>query len=78
MDSESGANPLNDAFSKIDQKKLKLTDTLKRYIYGIKLQESTNIMQRDMWSMLTRSMPSQIQLDGKTKFNQPLAQQNMN
>jgi hypothetical protein len=29
---------LNDTYSRIDQKKLKLTETLKRYIYGIKLQ----------------------------------------
>jgi hypothetical protein len=38
-----------DAFSRIDQKKLKITDTLKRYIYGIKLQEASNIVERDIW-----------------------------
>ena len=31
------------------QKKLKITDTLKRYIYGIKLQEASNIVERDIW-----------------------------
>ncbi len=68
---------MNDAFSRIDQKKLKLTDTLKRYIYGIKLQEASNIVERDMWSMLTRSMPSQVVLDGASKFNAENAQRNL-
>ncbi len=58
-----------DAFSLIDQKKMKLTDLLKRYIYGIKLQESTNILRRDGWERLLNSLPSNIQLDGKDKFS---------
>jgi len=66
-------NFLNDGFSLIDQSKMKMTDTLKRYIYGIKLQEHTNIVERDTWSMLTRSMPSNIVLDAKVGFNSNVA-----
>lgn len=54
-----------------------MTDTLKRYIYGIKLQENTNIIERDTWSMLTRSMPSNVLLDAKIGFNATMAKQNM-
>ena len=68
---------MNDAFSRIDQKKLKLTDTLKRYIYGIKLQEATNIVERDIWQKLIRSMPSQVVLDGAANFNADNAQRNL-
>jgi hypothetical protein len=68
---------MNDAFSRIDQKKLKLTDTLKRYIYGIKLQEASNIVERDIWQKLTRSMPNQVVLDGAANFNSDNAQRNL-
>jgi hypothetical protein len=54
-----------------------MTDTLKRYIYGIKLQENTNIVERDTWSMLTRSMPSNVLLDAKAGFNATMAKQNI-
>jgi len=52
---------------------MKMTDTLKRYIYGIKLQDKTNIVERDTWSMLTRSMPSTVVLDSKVGFNSTVA-----
>lgn len=68
---------MNDAFSRIDQKKLKLTDTLKRYIYGIKLQEASNIVERDIWQKLIRSMPNQVVLDGASNFNADNAQRNL-
>jgi hypothetical protein len=68
---------MNDAFSRIDQKKLKLTDTLKRYIYGIKLQEASNIVERDIWQKLIRSMPNQVVLDGAANFNADNAQRNL-
>ena len=68
---------MNDAFSRIDQKKLKLTDTLKLYIYGIKLQEASNIVERDIWQKLIRSMPNQVVLDGASNFNADNAQRNL-